>query len=33
MVTRLAFSIQLGRGEGEGERGTTHDALSLQQSR
>jgi hypothetical protein len=31
LVTRLASSIQLGRRERE--RGTTHDALSLQQSR
>jgi len=31
LVTRLASSIQLGRRERE--RGTSHDALSLQQSR
>jgi len=31
LVTRLASSIQLGRRERE--RGTTHDSLSLQQSR
>ncbi|KAI5565794.1 hypothetical protein BDE02_14G143900 [Populus trichocarpa] len=31
LVTRLASSIQLGRRERE--RGTAHDALSLQQSR